>query len=436
MAVDPFHDFDLPVAGMPDESNGRSLIRNIRQEVAITAPTTVVAPAKWDCHIAYFPIRCRNYSGGGAGVMTPATINTGDPTSTAYGVFSAGVAANGWNTEGFLVACKVPAGQPTFDEGYTLAEYDIIKVDDLLDWKRARLIAGGYEVHNTTEELKKSGSVTDYVTECEYSLSSMKNVHSKRFTIDDNAVSGGDTGSGTSAITGYVGPCPPSTLGEAKQINGVTRAAALGSYVQLRLARTELAPSYPIGGVVGYIGTQAPSTGICNAWLGHGLDLDATPGASGWSMSRKDAFMQSGSYYSSLSTESSLDLVLHAIVEVFPGPGDEDMATASPTAPYDPMALAILSQLQNQLPPGCAVGDNGIGDFFRRVVGIAKSITRNVRDVSGKLSTLPGQAGVVAGLVNEASELGYEASKFGERVLGKKKKRRKPARANQGRRKR
>jgi hypothetical protein len=242
-ATDPFHDFNSQVAGMPDGTNGVSFVRNFRREISITAPTTVVSPAKWNCHIAYIPVHGRAYNVGSDQTFLDGTTNLRDKASTKYYKYETAAASAGWDTRGFLVVCKTPVTSDSFNPSYATPEYQVIVLEDLTDGSRSRLIAGGYEVHNVTEKLHMSGAVTDYCQQNHYTRGSMRNA----YTQQQSSVSGNLS---DVVCDGMLGSAPPSSPAEAKQINGVTRMASKGSYVTLKLAELFHPPVVPSPGPI------------------------------------------------------------------------------------------------------------------------------------------------------------------------------------------
>lgn len=417
LAADPFHDFNIRIAGKPDGANGRSLIRNIRQELSITKPTSFAA-GKWDCHIAYIPVRTESTDA----VMRPITTNLSDHNSTSYGVMvkDAGSISAPWDPQGFIVICKVPNADATFvpQDSSTVAaqraEYEVLVIDDLTDWTRARLVSGGYEVYNTTELLNKSGSVTDYCQENNVTLGNY---------VDQWSVVTDDVGGNSyMSKTGFIGSLPPIDLASAKQINGVTRDAAEGSYVTFKLASQSDPPSYPTIGSAILLGPP-DSSGLAAGWSTFAFQNDRSS-VTGSSMTRRDDFLQSGSYFAGLSDSTSLELVLQAVVEVFPPPGSKDMATASPTAAFDPEAIACLIRIQNKLPPGVPVSENAKGDFFRRIVRVAKDLAKGVSFISRPLSRVPGPVGIIAGTTGGVADVVYEGAKALDKSMTKAQRRR------------
>jgi hypothetical protein len=221
---------------------------------------------------------------------------------------------------------------------------------------------------------------------------------------------------------------PPIDIGQAKQIDGVTRKAAEGSYVPFRLNQQSNPPCLPAPQQLIWVGEKSDA-GYSVAYTTPGFATKQNAAGfvapiTGGNVVRHQPFMQCGSYFTGLHEESALEIVLHMVLEKFPLPGDNDMRSATPTAMFDPMALAMLSKVQSQLLPGSPVGDNGSGDFFRRALGVVKSISRVVRDVSAPLSLMPGTIGAASGIVNQAANLSFQGSSAARNALRKDTKRR------------
>lgn len=396
MAADPFHDENYNVVGLPDQTSGRSYIATIRQEISIKRPSTVALNSAWSAHVAFMPVISSDYD-------SKSTLTNQVTTNDNSGI----VAATGgttWNANAsLLVVSSQPDGDPSFDPvGTATCEYQTVDVPELTDrTTRARLLGGGYEVHNVTEELHRSGQVTDYRVDSDIGLSTGK--------VTKGAP-------GEMLATYLKGTLPPNTLANAKQINGVTREAAHGSMVVLCRDQNSHAAELPFQGtwILNRYDEQATvgyTDGICCI----AADTIAEPGEI-LPYCRELPFMQSGSYYSGLSYESKLNLSVVFFVEIFPSPGSVNMALSAPAPNYDPQAMELLSYIQSATLPGYPVSWNSLGRFTRWMHKAVKSAANGIKKAMPFISAgadaaamLPGPAGAVGRTVQRSVEVARHA---------------------------
>lgn len=72
-----------------------------------------------------------------------------------------------------------------------------------------------------------------------------------------------------------------------------------------------------------------------------------------------------GQWYSGLSEATTITLTVNFYYEYFPNSKDSSLVTlATPSASYDPAALALFSELMSNLPVGVPAADNSIGAWF------------------------------------------------------------------------
>jgi hypothetical protein len=433
LALDPFHDYDSPIQGLPDGEAGRSIVYSIKQEINISAPTSVIAGQTWDAHIAFLPVVSELFDGIGPSRAARLTTNTAD---VGFGMLRdvdlAPFDMNGFDPRALIVIAKVRSGQKTFstDTGATVpVEYQYIFVDQLTDYNRSRLISGGYEIHNVTEELHKGGAVTDYSVDDSPS-------HGTAFWF--NSLINESTTVGLNMNALYMN-APPNTLASAKQINGVTREAREGSYVTFKFDSTDFKCGFPAVGQVIYRtedNTSANTSGVWASWAENLPATGVTFPNKGLPLFRELNFQQCGSYYTGLSFESVLNLNLQCMVEEFTLPGSANMALASPSTPYDPRTLEMIMKIQNQMRPGVKVIDNGIGDFFRSVLRAAKGILSTGKTLTAQMAFIPGPVGQFAKGMNKAIQGGLDAAEVAKQALPAAKRpprpRNRPRRRNNG----
>lgn len=349
-ALDPYHDAELSLDGLPDRSDTRTVTQAIFQQVTISKPAAVTG--NWDCHVSSYPFMGTQ---GGVVDLDGYNFNQGNGTVTAY---SDGSWTGGY---GAVTAVSVPAGAPTFipAPGSTLV---LDALSPTINGGRGgmRIIAAGFEVTNTTAPLNRQGSVTVYKT--------------------------GDAVTRSSVSPGYSGatynprePCQMthgkvSTLAQASIIPGsVSWAAEEGAYVPIPLLIEDQRFDLPFYDHA-LIGQQLDGSGIVQVLMKR--DTLATNGDSDTNLFRT-GMQNVGAYFSGLSPETTLHLTARFFVELSPSPQSVLGPMIKQPAPYSPIALELYSRIVAELPPGTQKGNNDAGDWFRNLGRTANKVLQN-----------------------------------------------------------
>ena len=304
LAVDPFHDVDLELVGFPDQTPGRSVIYNVTKNITITRPSAVTT-GKFDAHVSFTPVVHKS------GWVARDTIVSADGHTNAVKT----PALNSKTMQpGIIQICTVPAGDATFRAGAN-EDYASLDYSSLLDVDGSsisRLIGCAFEVHNTTEELHKSGAVTVYRYDNNRDAEAMR-------------LTDGTADSDTYTSNGIHGP--PTVEANAKLLNGITWEAADGCLVPCVMDTInepqKLLPRR---------NHMITNGGSRNIYWGQ-EDIEDTvvmfSGSSSFTRVARNAdpsmilpFMGSGAYFTGLSAETSLTVTMRAFVEVFPSPGN------------------------------------------------------------------------------------------------------------------
>lgn len=406
LAIDPFHDVDLELVGFPDQTPGRSVIYNVTKNITITKPTGLSDTAKFDAHVTFLPIVG---PGRNASESTwTAHVSSLDTTGSTEMVRIA--ARNSKQMDpGIIQVCTVPAGENTFQAGVS-EEYDSINYGDLLDndgSSISRLIGCAFEVHNTTEELHKSGAVTVYRYD--------NNKDNETIWLSDWA------SSNSNPFTSVGVHGPPTSEANAKLLNGITWEAAEGCLVPC-VMDTENEPQKFIPRRNHFLvnGPDGPETAKIY-WTQDGIgDTAHMYGASSYIRATKNAkptmilpFMGCGAYFTGLSAQTSLTVTMRAFVEVFPGPANPLVPLAHPSSPYDAKVLQCYSEVMSELHAGYPVRDNDAGDFFRKAYNALKT------------SAEIGQMIPAFAPIAEAATAGFDAGENFVRAVKKKNNRKK-----------
>lgn len=358
LAVDPFHDVDLELVGFPDQTPGRSVIYNVTKNITISKPEDVT-DGKFDAHVSFLPIvrstpwkahHTTRTAGGWTNVVKQDEEATEMPT-------------------GVIQVCTVPQGKATF-RGASYENYDSLDFESLLDTDGssiARLVGCAFEVHNTTEELHKSGAVTVYRYD--------NNKDTEAITI--GSFNGGAEVSRTDAFNSTVVHGPPTVETNAKLLNGVTWEAADGCLVPI-VMDTSNEPQKLLPRRNHMIVEAEGDENLY--WMMKGVDDTATFFGTQFTRHYKSPdpsmilpFMGAGAYFTGLSSQTTLTVTMRAFVEVFPGPGNDLVPLAHPSTPYDSKVLQCYSEIMSQLHAGYPVHDNAAGDYFRKALSALKT---------------------------------------------------------------
>jgi len=335
-ATDPFHDTDIEYTGFPDMTIGSSVVQCVKVQTTLSKPSGITG--NWDCHICNLPWFQK---------FTSAKYNQ------TYNQLRLDTKEALVNEAGGLAFMSVPSGATTYLTSSALgAEVTFLDINQAYFVGPARVVSAGFEVHNTTAELYRQGSVTVY-----------KQPHPAAgdYTVICNTAAAPTTI--LNALLLKSKAAPPENVAQAMALCGSRTWAALeGAYVVCTLNTDEVpiqyrTPSYPIlehwsegsGIVCGYTGTAADALtdNVCNY----------------------NEFDMSGAYFTGLSPETSLTVTFNVYIERFPTADQTDLAVLAEASPsYDPLALELYTRMLHEMPVGVMVKENSIGEWFADVV--------------------------------------------------------------------
>ena len=374
MAVDPFHDTPLTITGSPDSVSGRSLVYDVRRQLTITRPDNLSENLNWDCHVAFIPAMIDWASGSfDGGVIAPnsfGTLYTGNPSGTSELSIPVG---NGHYDNSttfpsggpFFWSCS-QSGVATFDPGAMIGglsrvySTNISDGMDLSTGNKFRVIAGAFEVHDTTAEIYRQGSVTCYRTPQEIQETFIALTDRQRYPLEANC-----------PVTIVQGP--PSHLAQAKQLDGITWQACEGALVPCQISFPDNTPAVPDGRALVVSSTaEVLSTG-CGCFAAGNLAYISNPSDSPPLLCHNSSLVpvpgtQSGAFFAGLHPNASLTLSIRAFIEVFPSPTSTLYPLARPTPKLDSNVAPLLDNIFSQLQPGYPVNFNAKGDFFKKIV--------------------------------------------------------------------
>ncbi len=370
-ALDPFHDFKLRPEGYPDMRSGNSIVQMHTQKLDIDAGAI---GANWDCQILYtgydFPATRTNPSLiSGVSANKSFKWNLADGATTRlFNSFTVTKAAAG-------TSCGLLGTGTTTTLASALAEMP------------ARLIGVGFEIHNTTSELYKQGTLTvaqlpDHSTD-DMSItyySTDASVANKDFQAEKTC------------------RFPTSSSEVAKIPGSNTWEARDGVYCIPRMQRADIPVTnfntsrslvVDADTVAGNVAAITP-VGIQAVTL-----LPYLYGVS------RSSFNPMAVYLTNLSKESTFTLTVKTFVEYFPPVNGDFISLSSPSPMYDPKALKMYFDVASTAPYAVKVNMNAAGDYFRMIFNAMSKFGPTVGSI------IPGPIAKVVGMgVGGVGDLG------------------------------
>lgn len=359
-AIDPFHDFEHPIEGAPDQVVSKSYTRKYVQTL------TVAAAADDDSIVCSFT----GFHGATLNRFASWGVDYAcDAATTVSALSLAPINILKRNGSTWPSLTSYTAGTST-----NLGVFYTCQVDDV----PSRLVSLGIEVNDVTPALYRRGTV--HVNHCTGEAEKM-NVGREDATAVTPL---------WSDISFVRKPCLPISATQVVQTPGAYVApAAKGVYVQARLNEIQSpkrgTQKYPNAGVAGAhqflpliaeanatSGECAEKWYVCISDSGLNATRDELEAASGW---RDSGFMPFVIGFSGLAAQTVLQFSCVTTVEYFPQvthPFECGLATYSPT--YDPEAFRVYHEIMRQLPAAVPISMNAAGDYWRMVVTAARRI--------------------------------------------------------------
>lgn len=385
VVTDPFHDSEVSCSGYPDISTSRSLVQTFTQTVAISKPPAVTTET-WDCHTFFNP--CTPPVD-----LTDALGDSGRFYLTDYDLWGRYTA-----TGAGLGLPRIASGVNAIPmaAGNSIYSADSRAVSGLappINSKSGpfRLIAVGYEVVNTTAEIYKQGSVTVYKSPSGYNHTNL--------TTQTGPAS-------TNAIFTELCTSPPATQGEAALYpNSRTWEAKEGVY----MIPTMTGPANFITPIAAHQSGMTIVRGSPNVIGRAWLPLQTMAGANYPAGNDLLPFDVSGAIFTGLNALSTLQVTVRYVFERIPSIAEPDLLVLTRVpCPYDPMVLEIYSRVMAQMPPGCMVKENPLGEWFREILNVVAKVAPMIGAAVGNF--VPGAA-LVGRVVGAAAGAGGQAVK-------------------------
>jgi hypothetical protein len=351
LRLDPYHDFIRPIAGYPDADSLDTVVSINNYELNVSQPALL--GANWDAHIFTLPISSTPVING----TFNALLNF-DENEEVFNL-------------GLVNIAKSAAGEPLFPVADPVASANFsmtrVAVFNEVETGVSRVIGLGVEIIDTTAEIYKQGSLTAYqMPAC---------------TLDSSQVSTLNAG-GDEQTQAYqrVLLSPPSLVTEAVLYrSSVQWEAKEGAYLSvgqeginnpMKLNTREGLAILPNGLVAAgqalvshnEITTvaQVPPLVTSSLPVGNYKTVNCT---------------QSGIILSGLDTHATFKIRVRVYIERAPMRSETDLIPlATPSASYDPVALAIYSKVSAILPICVPVAFNAHGDWWRMIVNALKAV--------------------------------------------------------------
>lgn len=313
-ATDPFHDYEIRPAQIPDGSVPASFMKDYRRSINVTCPFTLLAGDTWSVSIAVVPnLYASQLVAYDAGFINPSVIGSGGGPLVLIYTHNRGNA---------VVATSYAAID--LADNTTLA-------DDTLS---SRVTSLGFELTDATPPLYAGGMISVWRT---------------------NAASQIDTFAGGSGeipmVFTDIGQIPADYFQSMTMVKSLTWEAKHGAYVTApisrdashypwnRLSQTPSALQLKVGStdrvICAAVSTTTPVTGLNRRVIQPARDSNIVP---------------CGAVISGQNENAVFNLALRCIVEFAPGfaPQYQSVAAATPVA--DAAALQLVALALNHLP--------------------------------------------------------------------------------------
>lgn len=340
--LDPYHDYQYSVEGLPDERTAPSVVQIHNQSLTVTAPAAA-AGGNFDVNIVYTGLDCattnlprsNNQLSGSVHAYQSNALLT--PPQVGSLVIWAGAAGSTWST-GFLNGGEVQTALGSF-----------------VGTDRGRLIGVAFEVHNTTAEIYKQGSLTvaqlsDSVCDagtCLY-IDGASSVQSLAVQADHLPVRASTLGPLLSVPGSCTWPAADGVYAVPRMVNVPREVHRMGSSAN----RVPI-----IYGTDGLLASTEPT--------GFAQNVPIFPAAIPSGFTPVQVAM------TGLSPQTTLTVTFRTIVEYFPALGSPLMPLADPSPVYDPLVFGAYSAIIRDAPFAVPVGQNAAGDYFRKILKVA-----------------------------------------------------------------
>lgn len=345
-ALDPFHDNQLEhLSGWPDEVTTPSVLRQVKASL----PISFAPGVPLDVHIEVWPwlnnMLVSNFTTAGGGVIAlPATSGpVAVPPVSVYQV--------------------TPGSAPNF----TLAPTSGLIYPASMQASKGRLVGMGLEVLNVTAPIQRSGTIYTWRMP-----GLEEEVETYQYTTGGLLTRVGSTRRTTT---------PPQSVANAELLPGTRSwAAEEGAYMIMpfvgdnpALYPTTLSPIYNT------TGTGALQVDNTNT----GMNIMTGIATAGSNLNRLIPSNLFGAILTGLNDQAKLTINVVWFYEEFPDISSPVLTLATPSCEYDPVALALYTEVLSSLPIAVPSSWNTEGSWWWDVVTAIKDHANSVGMILG-----------------------------------------------------
>jgi hypothetical protein len=450
LALDPFHDMQVRCAGLPDSDTSQIVVEKLKQSVTVSAPSGTTG--NWAAHVFTLPfvgpssgsLQLTNYQNGALQTAVSAGVGSGanlyayaDPTRV-FQATSARRSLGYCNVDTWTTDVNVVA--PTYQATYVAPNASYVLDGGANLTGKRRLIASGFEIHDTTAPQFQQGTNTSYL---------MPQAVAETMAICDVFSSGAGTYCASGALpvagtdTAYVGKAtkmpfmnlntPPATVADAMLYTGSRQwHSKFGNYsvVKQDVNRNKLAFTNDVF-LCFTDGDYAPpimvgknvSAGNPDSWASPTFSLitgtAANAGTTSVLIDQTPLSIMvlpmhtSGVILKGLNVNSTFTVTLINVWEMAPVTGDTNGDVLIPlvekSADFDIKTLELYQQAATMTQVSVPVDENAEGDFWDWTLRALKAAAPAVSNL-----LIPGSGAVVS----KATSAGIDAirSKRNERA--------------------
>lgn len=347
LVTDPYHDYNLRATGYPDGNALISVVQRFAGRYDLACPFALTAGMSWDFHVFTTPFHSVTTTYAGTADVNMSVLSTG-PSPISQPIGPVNVLYRLYDTVGSVVNTLLVA---------------LPAVDIATDQQR-RTVSLGFELHNTTPELYKSGSLSVYRQPVQSSLMMPALAASSTmlwpshlicqvpYTIADvQLIPNSRVWEAKDGAYSVCLPHPSNTFSTPASANLVLRAGVLTNSVLLN--RYQL--------------------------IGSSHSTYSPLACSGVMSSR----------FTTADTTFTLDF--RQIVESVPTSNNPTLMSFATTAPMADLAfMKIYKRMFNNIAPAVPVHFNAAGDWYRGILAVVKEVLPHIAAV------LPGAAKPIA----------------------------------------
>lgn len=347
LVTDPYHDYNLRATGYPDGNALISVVQRFAGRYDLACPFALAAGQTWDFHVITTPFHSVTTTYAGTADVNMSFLSTGaSPISTPVGPVN--VLYKLYDSAGTVVNSAFVA---------------LPAVDIATDQQR-RTVSLGFELHNTTPELYKSGSLSVYRQPVQSSLMMP-------------ALAAGTTMLWPSYLICQV----PYTIADVQLIpNSRVWEAKDGAYSVCLPHPSNTFSTPASANLVLRMGILSNSVLLNRYQLIGSVHSTFSPLACSGAMSSR---------FTTADTTFTLDF--RQIVESVPTSNNSTLMSFATTAPMADLAfLKLYKRMFNSIAPAVPVHFNASGDWYRGILAVVKEVLPHIAAV------LPGAAKPIA----------------------------------------